>query len=242
MRKLIVILAFLILGFAVSLFLKVSRIEVSGANRIDINAIVSAGGLATGESVIFADTNGAEKRILAEFPYIESVHIYRKLPTTLRIDLIESTPIAYIELQDGNYAKISESGRVLELIDAEQDGRPGGIRITGVGAGLAKPGAPYEPGDDETIRFGYCLEFLQAVNNSNETRYLLQYISYINASDLLDFKFDLNYNRGFIVSLGSREQTTRKLGTLTQTLEKLNPTDSGTLDLSVIGEAHLIPS
>jgi hypothetical protein len=242
MRKVIVILAVLIIAFAISLFLKVTRIEVSGVSRVDINAVVSAGRLAVGESVVFADTKGAEKRIIAEFPYVESVHIFRKLPTTLRIDVIESTPIAYLELPDSKYAKISEAGRVLEIISGDNTERPEGIRITGIGTGIAETGKPYEPGSDESIRFGYCLEFLQAINASGETRYLIAHINHIDASELLDFKFNLDYNGGFTVSLGSQEQTSRKLGTLSQTLEKLSPSDSGTIDLSVIGEAHLIPS
>ncbi|MDR0859145.1 MAG: FtsQ-type POTRA domain-containing protein [Oscillospiraceae bacterium] len=239
MRKVIVVVALLILAAALSLFLKVTRIEVSGLKTLDANAVVSAGRLAVGESLLFADTEGAEKRILAEFPYAESVSIHRKLPTTLRINLVESVSLAYIELTDGSCAKISDSGRVLE-VSRDTENPPEGIHIIGIGEGTAKAGQIYEPTADETIRFGYCLEFLQAVN-APEGSGIIGLISYIDAGDLLDFKFDLKFYRGFTVYLGSREETIRKLGTLSQTLEKLGANDSGSIDLSVIGEAHLIP-
>ena len=65
-----------------------AEIEVHGGKRFDAQAVGSQAALRIGENLFALDTQAVERRLL-ENPWIGSVAVARRLPSTLKIDLTE---------------------------------------------------------------------------------------------------------------------------------------------------------
>ena len=80
---------------ALVLFFKVDTISVSGNDRYSRETILAASGVSEGDNLFLLNKYDAAARITEALPYVESVRLSRKLPGTLRIDIVEcSTAIA----------------------------------------------------------------------------------------------------------------------------------------------------
>ena len=64
---------------AMSVFFKISRIDVAGAESYSPEEIIEASGIEVGENLFFVDRFGAASHIFAELPYIDTVTVSRKV-------------------------------------------------------------------------------------------------------------------------------------------------------------------
>lgn len=78
----------------------VRDVEVTGTKRIDRADVVALADIPMRRSLLRIDTDAAE-RAVATLPQVESVSVVRSLPSTVRIEITERTPIAYFRAYDG---------------------------------------------------------------------------------------------------------------------------------------------
>jgi cell division septal protein FtsQ len=95
----------------------VRDVEVESSRRSSERVLLEKAGVQLGDNLLALDTHAAEQRLLAD-PWIRSVRVVRKLPHTLRIQLVEREALALASL-DGGLFLIEPSG---EPFKAWQEG------------------------------------------------------------------------------------------------------------------------
>ena len=113
---------------ALVLFFKVDTISVSGNDRYSRETILAASGVSEGDNLFLLNKYDAAARITEALPYVESVRLSRKLPGTLRIDIVECSDPAGIQ-QDGHCWLISPEGK---LVDSPAEAPNGCPMVTGL--------------------------------------------------------------------------------------------------------------
>ncbi len=111
----VVVAVFLLAAF-VKVFFNVSSIEVNGDERYDSASIAAVCKFAVGDNILFINTDESEKQIVAQFPYIESCNIIRRLPSTVEINVTEAKAFGVVEASDNLWFVISENGKLLESV------------------------------------------------------------------------------------------------------------------------------
>lgn len=95
---------------------RVERIEVSGARYMSAQAALAATGI-TDSSSVFDDVTGWTDSLLAR-RLIDDARILRKLPRTLRIELVEAEPVAFVRTPE--LRPVDAKGRLLPIEPAGQ--------------------------------------------------------------------------------------------------------------------------
>jgi cell division protein FtsQ len=111
----------LVLG--ISVFFKVETVEVSGCSQYSAWSIREASGIEDGENLLTLSRGKAAGKIIAAFPYIDSVRIGIKLPGTVTIEVTEVRVTYRLEDENGKLWLVSSSGKVVaETTLAESEG------------------------------------------------------------------------------------------------------------------------
>jgi cell division protein FtsQ len=140
---LVVLLVFALAAGAIwvvfwSSLLATRNVEVVGTSRLSTADVMAAASVPLGQPLARLDT--AEVRVrVAELAPVESVDVARVLPGTVRLDVVERTPIAVLpgsnglELVDAygvRFAAVAERPAGLPLVEAESDrGSQAGIEV-----------------------------------------------------------------------------------------------------------------
>ena len=83
---------------ALTLFFRVSTIQVSGQQRYTDEQVQEASGIQIGDNLFLLNKYDAAGRIVETLPYIEDTRINRKLPSTLVIEVTEcGAPLAVVQ-------------------------------------------------------------------------------------------------------------------------------------------------
>ena len=214
----IIVTVGLLLSFTV--FFKIEAIEVAGDTRYPSDQIISASMIQEGENFFLCNTSPGERNIWEKFPYIESVHIEKKLFNKIVINVQEAVPSSVVE-SEGKYVLLSESGKIIDIADHQQADVP-----IVMGAQLAVPtlsaSVKYQ---DENVE-GYLNEILEAA-----AEYKLGVLSVIDITKLSNIT--LETKDGFHIILGKPESIRHKMMTAKKIMKKDVPAgDVGTLDVS----------
>ena len=108
---------------ALTLFVRVDTIVVTGQSRYTAQEIQEASGIQQGDNLLLLNKYNASGSIAQQLPYIEEIRIHKELPETLRIEVREcETPVAVV--QDGFTWLISSSGKgkIVDQLDASAAG------------------------------------------------------------------------------------------------------------------------
>ena len=95
----------------------IQNIEVEASRRLPDRELARRAGIQTGQNLLALDLRQAEQRLL-EDPWIQSVRMTRKLPQTVRIQLVEHEALALAAL-DGEVFLVGANG---EPFKAWQEG------------------------------------------------------------------------------------------------------------------------
>lgn len=219
------------LVFVMSVFFRVSSVDVEGNSFYTTEEVVEASGVQEGDNLFFINRFTAASRIFSKLPYIESVSIERKMPNSIVISVDESEAIAYIRSEDGLWA-IDRNCKLLSEVDAED--AVALLRIDGLTALSPAEGDMLlcSNGSEDTR------DFLSAILKQINALGLRQNITYIDMSDVNCPEFD--YTSRFTVRLGANENIPYKFQLMISAAAGLQAGDSGILDLSIDSAAHLI--
>lgn len=218
------------LVFGLSVFFRVSTIEVEGNSLYTSEEIIEASGIEQGDNLFFINRFSAISRIFSKLPYVEKAVINRSLPNRLVIVVTESQAIACVSAEDGPWA-IDRGCKLLSKVSGDE--LRGLIRIEGLTPIAPEAGQIIAPGEAESPKVNY----LSAILTQIDALGLRDRITYIDISGIANPYFD--YLGRFTVKLGSFENTEYKFQCLLSAVEALSDGDRGTLDLSIDKRAHL---
>lgn len=217
------------LVFGLSVFFRVSGIEVRGNSLYTSEEIIEAAGIQEGDNLFFINRFTAYSRIYSRLPYVENAYISRSLPNKVVIEVTESQAIAYVTAEDGCWA-IDRSCKLLSRADEESIRDL--IRIDGLTPIAPAEGEIIAPGESETPKVDYLAQILGQIYALD----LRGSVTCIDMSNVASPSFD--YLGRFTVKLGAEDDTAYKFQVLISAVDSLAEGDSGTIDLSIDKRAH----
>lgn len=221
------------LVFGMSVFFRVSDLNVTGAGRYSEQEIIEASGIEQGDNLMLINREAVERRIQSKLLYIGKVQVQRRLPTTLAIVVEESGGLALLETDSGLWL-VDKSLRLLE--PCPQGEMQKYIRISGLSA--VKPEAGMQPGTPDEDKPKAAL--LQALLEAIAAAGLQGDIASLDVQNPVNAEMDYMDGR-FRVKLGSRDSLDYKLELLGEVVEKLENGDRGIIDLSQDKRAQFSP-
>ena len=226
LQPLIFLLICVALVLGMSVFFRVSKVEVVGNSIYTAEEVVDASGIGKGDNLFFINRFSAASRIFSKLPYVDKAKVTRALPNRVTITIQESSAMAYVKADDG-YWVVDQNCKLLKSVtDSELTGL---ARIDGI--------TPVEPkvGEADAPKVTY----LAAILGQLLTRDMASKVTVIDLADAASPSF--LYDGRFTVRLGANENVEYKFGMLQSAISQLTAGDTGTIDLSIDKRAHFSP-
>lgn len=213
-----------------TLFFKMETIEVVGQERYTKEEIISKSGLKTGDNLFLFDKYSVIDKLSSSMPYIDTVLIRRKLPSTLVMTVAERKETAVL-YTGSEYIAVDQNLTAL-------------CTVTPTGETFAFSGKygsiPYINGCTAVppVKFGNTVslsaedkrdtltKILSAINSFDMTKNMRE----IDVDKLYDIK--LLYRKGYTISLGNSDETERKLKRVDPVIKVIGEDMGGTIDVS----------
>ena len=221
------------LVFGMSVFFRVSDIEVVGAGRYTKDEIIAASGLKDGDNLMFINREAAANRIYTKLIYIGDVKVSRKLPNAVVITVSESGAAAVIETDSGLWL-IDQNCRLLE--ECETQDAESHVKVKGLSAVKPKKGDTVSVADADKPK----LEFLKGILSAMSANNMIADVGSVDLSNVLNGEFDY-MNKRFTIKLGDNENIDYKFELLLNVIQKLDADDTGIIDLSQDKKAQFSP-
>ena len=223
LQPLIFLLICVALVLGMSVFFRVSKVEVVGNSIYTAEEVVDASGIGKGDNLFFINRFSAASRIFSKLPYVDKAKVTRALPNRVTITIQESSAMAYVKADDG-YWVVDQNCKLLKSVtDSELTGL---ARIDGI--------TPVEPKVGEGLN-----TYLAAILGQLLTRDMASKVTVIDLADAASPSF--LYDGRFTVRLGANENVEYKFGMLQSAISQLTAGDTGTIDLSIDKRAHFSP-
>lgn len=235
LRPLSVLLTAVAVVAALTMFFKVSTVEVTGSSRYREGEVAAASGVELGDNLVLLDKYRIAQRIYTELPYVTEARINRKFPSTLVLEVTETTAVASIQ-GAGGYWLLSAGEKLLEAVD--ETGAQDYLRITGLEAVNPAVSAWLELPEDSPIT----LERLGQLLSAMERLEMLGRADGLDLSDRSDLV--LGYDGRFQVIISYDADFDYKLLCLLEAVKCLEPNERGTIRLNMkeANKAHFIPA
>ncbi|MBQ5671888.1 MAG: FtsQ-type POTRA domain-containing protein [Oscillospiraceae bacterium] len=162
---------------AMSIFFRVSVIEVEGNEDYTDAQIVEATGIDTGDNLFFLNRIGAVSRMLARLPYIQEATIARVLPDKVIISVKESSAVATVPSETSAWMIDRNCTLMTAVTESEALGL---IPVSGITAILPGVGDVIQVAEGEEAKIEYLSEILLEI----EVRDLQSRISNLDISDV----------------------------------------------------------
>ena len=225
----LIICAALVLGMSV--FFRVSSIEVAGNSLYTTEEILEASGIEEGDNLFFIDRIAAVSRLKTRLPYVENAAIRRTLPNRVEIEISESTAMACGESESGLWA-IDRSCKLLSSVSGDEAAIL--IPVSGLTAIAPQVGEHLEAGEANVGKVDYLSDILKQIS-------VLELSGDVQSIDMSDASSPVfEYMGRFHVRLGSDTNLAYKFQLLISAVNKMQSGDRGTIDLSIDERAHLI--
>ena len=219
--------------FVMSVFFRISDIQVKGNIHYTPEEIIRASAIEEGDNLFFFDRIAAISRALSKLPYIEDITVERRLPNKVIITVEESSALAYLELGEEQWTLDHRCKVLGKAAEGETEAL---IPVVGIRPGTLMIGEQMETEDQDRV----LVEYLAAVLDQIEERGLTENITQIDFSDPNSPEF--SYQDRYTVVLGVQEGLEHKFGMFVTVLEKLKKGDVGVIDVSDGVTAHFSPN
>ena len=238
-----VVAVVLALTFGISIFFKVEKVTVSGANKYSAWTVQEASGISIGDNLLTFGKAKASGRITAALPYVESVRIGIKLPNTVNIEIKELDVVYSVKDSGDAWWLITSEGRVVDRADKATAGDY--TKILGValeGPVIGQQAVAQEPtaATDEagetipvTVRGSDRLSAVLSILQYLEHYGIIGEAASVDVSDLGNI--ELWYGQQYQVMLGDTTQLKYKINCMNSAINGKNGLkeyDSGILDIS----------
>lgn len=215
------VLVVLAVIFAPTVFFQVSTIEVTGETRYTSEELIAASGVTQGDNLSFLDKKGITSGLAEQFPYLDTVKVHRKLPSTIQIEVSDRTAALSVE-QSGKYLLMDLTGKALESVDAAAKDT---VEVVGAKTSL-QPGDAVDAADGS--RMSAVLKLMDFMGQYD----LQDHIKKIDVSKAYDVR--VQYEDRYTVLLGTIEEDNmeHKVQFLKAILGEESLPDSGIIDLT----------
>ncbi len=220
------------LVFGMSVFFRVSNIEVSGADHYTESEIVEASGVKVGDNLMFVNREAVQNRLSTELIYIGTVKVSRKLPNTVVIDVSESGTVASVNTDSGIWL-IDKNCKLLEKFDTADTTTY--IQISGISGVKPQKGSLMSVSQEDQPKEKCLSDILCALTDSN----MLSDVNSVDVSNVTNAEF--KYLNRFTVKLGKNQNLDYKFELLLGAVSKLESDKTGTIDLSQDKKAQFSP-
>lgn len=203
--------------FVVNKIFSVRNIECNETEHYSSAEIVSKSGVKIGDRMLFLNKSATEMKIYSQFPYIDEVKVETQFPNKVKILVEKAEPIYSINLQEGQYAVVSQKNKFIETRPEKSDDL---INIVGANVSVNGSVVNYE---NKSVS-----EILSKLAGSFRANGLS-----LKEVDLTDMNnIIVNYDNRIRIEIGSEKDIEYKILTAKEIiLKKLNNTDNGTLDV-----------
>ena len=214
-----------------SLFFRVSIIQVKNDTVYTDEEIMAASGIEKGVNLLFINNFSAVSSIYATLPYVESVSLKRAMPNRIILEVTGSEAAACVSFGD-DYWLINASGKLLEKIDARA--ARSFIRVEGMEPLQPVAGEIMTVSEENTGKDVFLYELLGQFRLRN----IVKKIDWVDLSDLNDPRF--SYDGRYTVILSSTTDLSRRLSLIESAIAQLAEGDAGTLELEMAGESSKV--
>ena len=219
--------------FVMSVFFRVSDIQVVGNSHYTDEEIIRAIDIEEGDNLFFFDRFAALSRVFAKLPYIDEVTVERSLPNRVIITVTESEALAFIVLGEENWT-IDHNCKILgKAIDDELQGL---IPIEGISPGTLMIGETLETADQNTE----IVDYIAQVLDQFEARGLYNEVGRVDFSDPRHVEF--TYQDKYTVRIGDSSRVEYKFGMLVSALSQLLEGDVGIINVEDGNTARFSPA
>lgn len=219
---------------AVTLFFKLTEIEVVDSSRYTAEEVIAASGVIEGDNLLFINKTAVSSSIFANLVYADTVTISRQMPNKLVISVVECEQAAYIDTSAGRWI-IDAKGKVLE--SAARDTELDLTYIQGLDILAPSVGSKAVVSEGDSAKLNYVLALVTTLKDKQ----LLEYVTEMDASNVSNIKF--SYRERFVVEMGVHDNIDYKLEYLGEIEASLPETERGTIFLSggTDKKMHFIP-
>ena len=228
----IAVLVLLAIVFAPTIFFQVSKINVTGDTRYTSEQLIKSTGVKQGDNMFFLDTKQIAADLKDEYPYLDTVKLRRKLPSTLQIEVNDRTAVLSIE-QNGKYLILDMSGKVLEKTKSAAKGT---AKVTGV------PMKGLHVGDTvDEDKYGKAASVMKLLELTDQYG-MKKHIKTIDVEKAYDVR--VTYDKRYTILLGALEESNleHKIQFLKAILKEPSLPESGVIDLTDEKEARYRPT
>lgn len=228
----IAVLVLLAIVFAPTIFFQVSKINVTGDTRYTSEQLIKSTGVKQGDNMFFLDTKQIAADLKDEYPYLDTVKLRRKLPSTLQIEVSDRTAALSIE-QNGKYLILDMSGKVLEKTKSAAKGT---AKVTGV------PMKGLHVGDTvDEDKYGKAASVMKLLELTEQYG-MKKHIKTIDVEKAYDVR--VTYDKRYTILLGALEESNleHKIQFLKAILKEPSLPESGVIDLTDEKEARYRPT
>lgn len=228
----IAVLVLLAIVFAPTIFFQVSKINVTGDTRYTSEQLIRSTGVKQGDNMFFLDTKQIAADLKDEYPYLDTVKLRRKLPSTLQIEVSDRTAALSIE-QNGKYLILDMSGKVLEKTKSAAKGT---AKVTGV------PMKGLHVGDTvDEDKYGKAASVMKLLELTDQYG-MKKHIKTIDVEKAYDVR--VTYDKRYTILLGALEESNleHKIQFLKAILKEPSLPESGVIDLTDEKEARYRPT
>lgn len=213
-----------------SLFFRVSIIQLQNDTVYTDDEIIAASGLEKGANLLFVNNFSAVASIYATMPYVETVSIKRVMPNRIILAVTGSEAVACVSFGD-DYWLINPGGKLLEKIEARD--AKNFIRVDGMEPLMPVAGEIMTVSEKDAGKDEYIYRMLAQF----QLRGITKMIDVVDVSDLT--KPVLSYEDRFTVLLNSNEDLSRRLSLMQSAIAQLADGDAGTLEIEG-GESNVV--
>lgn len=204
-------------------YFNITDIVVTGNKNITSEEIIKLSGIYKGNNIFYVNTLNIKKGVLSN-PYILDVHISRKLPSTIKINVTERKAVFY-GMKNGKFLIFGGDGIALE----ERNNIDGMklVKLDGFDFSKSNIGSSLKCDDKRKMDIISKLSTI-LFNSSNNLG-----IEYIDITDIVNIKA---YSGNMCLKLGSSDNIDKKINTAINILQGSNLKDAkGYIDVSFNG-------
>jgi cell division protein FtsQ len=193
--------------------LDVDEVRVAGGGRTAPDDIAAAAGIDDRAAMVGLDTAAAERRIEA-LPWVADATVRRSWPGLVTVTVEERTPAAAAAVDEGRWAEVDASGRVLAVTEAGAAAPDGLPALTGVGG-------PVVPGEPLPVEAGGALTLVDALEGA-----------FPGGIAGVSTDLDATLGYGTAVRFGTADELDAKVTALQTVLERVDLACVATVDVS----------
>ena len=214
------VMLFLVAVIVISLFFRVSEIEVVNASDYSDQEIIMSSGIEKGVNMFFVDRFRVASMIFADLPYMDTISIRRELPNKIIIQAEGSAPAVYLRLDD-EYWLLDRKCKMLGTTSVSKAEIYPEVRSLEPLTAMENMEMIVEGPNVE--RLAYASELITALQGEG----LLQDTAWIDVKNSSDPS--VYYDGRLTVYFGALEDTAFKVALFRDAVTKLTADDSGTL-------------